>query len=232
MESADRGEWSAPARRPSAGNWARTWFGGRGLDDWLETIAVLLLATASLATAWSGFQAAEWGGAQSMLYSQASSRRVQANEAATNAHLDIMTDIATFNSYAGAYAEDRPDLMEFFEGQFSDRLEPAVAAWLATEPLISADAPNSPVDMPEYVVPNMLESNRLKEEANALFDRGVDAATRSAAYVLNTLYLALVLFFSAIANRVRRRPARILMVALGSSFLLYGLFHLATLPVQ
>lgn len=214
----------------SAGS-VRTWLGARELDSWLETIAVLLLATATLATAWSGFQASEWGGAQSRLYSQASSRRVQANEAATNAHLDRMADIATFNSYASAYAEDRPELMAFFEGQFSDRLAPAVAAWLATDPLNNDEAPTTPIEMPEYVVPNQVESDRLKEEANQLFDEGVHASSQSSDYVLNTLYLAAVLFFAAVANRVRRRPARVFMVVLAVTFLLYGLYHLARLPV-
>jgi hypothetical protein len=227
----DRSDLRGSGQHEESPSQLREWVGGRRWEEWLETLAILLLATASLATAWSGFQAAEWGADQSKKYSQASSRRVQANEAATNAHLDIMTDIATFNSYASAYAEDRPELMAFFEGQFSDRLQPAVVAWLATDPLTSEDAPNTPIEMVEYVVPNRLESDRLKNEANQLFEAGVHASTQSAAYVLNTLYLAAVLFFAAIANRVRLRAARVVMLVLGSMFLVYGMYHVITLPV-
>ncbi len=232
MESADLRDGDSPARNGVSVGSARTWLGDRNLDSWLETLAVVLLAVATLATAWSGYQASEWGGTQSRLYSQASARRVQANEAATNAHLDRMTDMATFNSYAGAYAEDRPELMAFYQGQFSDRLQPAAAAWLATDPLNSEDAPRTPLEMAEYVVPNQVESDRHRDEANRLFDEGVYASTQSSGYVLSTLYLAAVLFFAAIANRVRRRPARLLMVVLASTFLLYGLYQVATLPVQ
>ncbi len=231
MESVDRGDVEASGQGGGSVSNLRAWFEARELDSWLETLAVLLLATATLATAWSGYQASEWGGAQSRLYSQASSQRVQSNEAATNAHLDRMTDIATFNSYASAYAEDRPELMEFFESQFSDRLAPAVAVWLATDPLISDDAPTTPLEMPEYVVPNQLESDRLKEEATRLFDEGVQASSQSSAYVLNTLYLAAVLFFAALSNRIRRRPPRMLLVGFAATFLLYGLYHLVRLPV-
>ena len=40
----------------------RTWLRNKDWDDWIETVAVVLLATASLAAAWSGYQAALWGG--------------------------------------------------------------------------------------------------------------------------------------------------------------------------
>src|SRR4051812_49955090 len=43
-----------------------------------ELAAVLLLSLTTLATAWSGYQAARWSGEQSSLYARASALRVQA----------------------------------------------------------------------------------------------------------------------------------------------------------
>ena len=40
----------------------------------------MLLSLATLATAWSGYQAALWSGEQSQRYSQASALRVRADE--------------------------------------------------------------------------------------------------------------------------------------------------------
>ena len=57
-----------------------------GRERWLELSAVLLLSLATLATAWSGYQAALWSGEQSQRYSQASALRVRADEDTVTLH--------------------------------------------------------------------------------------------------------------------------------------------------
>jgi hypothetical protein len=200
-------------------------------DDWIETVAVILLATASLAAAWSGYQASKWSGEQSTLYSQASARRVLATEASTKAYLYTIMDIETFNHFATAYDQDNAQLMAFHERQFSDRLRPAVDAWVATDPLNNLDAPSSPFAMPEYMVPERERSGQLEAEAEALFEEGEYANKQSDNYVLNTVFLATVLFFAGIVTKVRGRPARTVIVTLGAILLLYGIYHVATLPI-
>lgn len=48
------------------------------LKRWLELSAVLLLAIATLATAWCGYQAAGWSGDLSQQFSNAATARMQA----------------------------------------------------------------------------------------------------------------------------------------------------------
>jgi hypothetical protein len=218
--------------RPMRAGRVFTWLRGKRWDGWIETIAVLLLATASLAAAWSGYQASLWSGEQSMLYSQASARRVLSTEASTNAYMYTIMDIEAFNLYALAYDQGNTALMEFHERQFSDRLRPAVEAWVATDPLNDPSAPGSPFEMPEYVVPERERAAALSKEAETLFEQGVHANERSDDYVLNTVYFATVLFFAGIVTKVRGRPARTLMVVLGAALFAFGLFHVVTLPVE
>ena len=55
-------------------------------DRWeplAEFIATIILAVATLATAWSGYQAARWGGEQSFLYSRAGALRTESTRAST-----------------------------------------------------------------------------------------------------------------------------------------------------
>ena len=52
--------------------------------EWLiEIIAVALLGLATLATAWSGYQATVWGGVQSTSYSEATAKRSESVRAST-----------------------------------------------------------------------------------------------------------------------------------------------------
>ena len=51
-----------------------------GVERRLELAAVLLLALTTLATAWSGYQAARWSGEQSQHYARASATRIKAQQ--------------------------------------------------------------------------------------------------------------------------------------------------------
>lgn len=206
------------------------WVRGKSLDNWLETLAVVLLTTASLITAWNGYQATRWGGKQSTAYSQASGLRIRASDALTAAQLEMMIDIQVFNDFAAAYTQGNQRMMDFLEHQFSDRLRPAVDAWLATRPLENPDAPPNPLAMPEYVSESFVLAHQLEAKADATFADGLDASEQSDKYVLNTVYLALALFFAGISAKISGRPARSLVIVIGVGMLLYGAYHVFSYP--
>ena len=191
---------------------------------------MLLLTTASLMTAWNGYQASEWGGLQSTTYSQASAKRIQASDASKTGNLELFIDIETFNDFADAYASNDTQLMAFLEKQFSDRLRSAVDAWLKTQPLTDPDAPANPMAMPEYVSPSLQRADQLLAEADTLFATGLEASNRSDAYVLNTVYLATALFFAGMASKISGRPARTLVIVVGMAMLLFGVYHAVVTP--
>ena len=47
------------------------------IERWLEVIAAIMLGVVAVATAWSGYQGARWGGVQTIKYSQATAKRVE-----------------------------------------------------------------------------------------------------------------------------------------------------------
>ena len=72
-------------------------------DRWepvAEVVATIVLAIATLATAWSGYQAARWGGVQSTSYSQAAALRTESvrtsNQAGQLAQIDILPVVYVF----------------------------------------------------------------------------------------------------------------------------------------
>ena len=72
---------------------------------------MVILSIASLAAAWSGFQAAGWSGEQAALYSQASAARIESTRAANLANRQITIEIGLFNAWAEAYVEGDARLM-------------------------------------------------------------------------------------------------------------------------
>src|SRR3954464_1491811 len=69
----------------------------------LELCAVLLLSLTTLATAWSGYQAARWSGDQSQKYAQASTTRIRAQRQSTAAGQLRIDDLLLFNGWLDAH---------------------------------------------------------------------------------------------------------------------------------
>ena len=204
----------------------------RSIDDnWMELLAVVLLATASLAAAWSGYQAARWGGVQSTLYSQAGAMRVESTRASAIGYQRMGGDLQIFNGWAEAYATENDLLLDFYERRFTPELEVAVEAWVATQPLQNPDAPSGPFVMDEYVQPDLQRAEELEAEGERLFAKGREANQQGDDYVLTTVFLAAVLFFGGISSRLAWRPVKIGVITFALMMLIISLLRLATFPV-
>jgi hypothetical protein len=85
--------------------------------------------------------------------------------------------------------------------------------------------------MPQY--PSSLPSatDQLEADASQLFSEGEAAAEQSAAYVLNTVFLAMVLFLTSMAERFEWHPLRAAILGLAILMLLFAVYHLAMSPI-
>src|SRR6266480_5009221 len=68
----------------------------------IEIIEAVILALVAVATAWSGYQAAQWAGKRAEKYAEASQLRVTAEGLATMAGQERIYDSDTFNSWLAA----------------------------------------------------------------------------------------------------------------------------------
>jgi hypothetical protein len=185
-----------------------------------------------VAAAWSGYQAARWSGVQATRYSQASAKRIESSRVLTYAIQLSTVDVQTFTNYINAWTADNDELASFYEERFRPDFFPAFDAWMATNPLENPDAPSSPFVMSEYALPEVARANRLDAEAGALFAEGEDANQHADDYVLNTVVLAGVLLFVGIAPRIRWIPARFALAILALTTFGFGLYNVATYPVE
>ena len=204
-------------------------------DRWeplAEVIATLILALATLATAWSGYQSARWGGEQSIKYSQAGALRTESVRASTKAGQTAQVDIGLFTNWVNAFAVGNQELADFYENRFRPGFAVAFDAWMATDPKNNPDAPKFPFSMPEYSVSLSQEAERLELEASKTFNEGNAANQIGDDYILNTVIMASVLFLAGVQARINSVPMRMLIVILGFLILSYGLVNIATYPIQ
>src|SRR4051794_2409798 len=100
----------------------------------LELCAVLLLSLTTLATAWSGYQAARWSGDQSQKYAQASTTRIRAQRQSTAAGQLRIDDLLLFNGWLDAHDRGADRLAATYERRFRAAFRPAFDAWGAQTP--------------------------------------------------------------------------------------------------
>jgi hypothetical protein len=197
----------------------------------LELVAALLLALATVATAWSGYQSTRWNGEQSKATARANALRIDSAKAAGLANTQTEVDVATFTQWINAYAQKQTRLTDFYFDRFRDEFRPAVNAWVATRPLENPNAPLTPFAMPQYKLAARAESERLDAEAEISAAKARLDIQRASNYVLGVVLFASVLFFAGMSTRLASPRIRVAMLALGCAVFLSTALWIATSPV-
>mgnify|MGYP001826022560 CR=1 FL=1 len=198
----------------------------------VEIIATIILGLATLATAWSGYQSARWGGVQAANFNRAGAMRTESVRASNQAGQLVQIDVAIFMNWINAFADENDALADFYEERFSDRFTPAYSAWIESDPRNNPEADQSPFSLPEYVVGKQEEADRLEKNAEELFALGMEANTISDEYIVNTVILASVLFLAGIQSRFRSLWLRLAIIIVGLIILSIGLYNIIILPIQ
>jgi hypothetical protein len=196
----------------------------------IEIVEAFILALVAVATAWSGYQAAQWAGKRAQDYAKANRLRVTAEGLATLAGQERIYDSDTFNSWLAARFDGKAQAAEFFERRFRDEYRPAFTAWMKTDPFSNAQAPPGPIFMPEYHNAKHEQFLRLTKQAAEMADEGTKSGETGDQYVRITVLLATVLLITAIGQRFRFKTVRILFMILAWLLLCLPFWQLLTLP--
>ncbi len=183
--------------------------------DLRELVAVVLLAVTAIVTAWTGFQASKWSGAMSISFSQASTARIEAARLEGVANRKQTIQVSLFTQWLQAYQNDDQQLTDFLAARFPEPLRSTFPAWLDTQPLNNPDAPATPFEMPEYVIPELEASRQADDRADAKFAEALRNNQRGDNYTVLTVAFATVLFFGALSGRMRSARAQWAFLALG-----------------
>lgn len=222
-----------------------------GLDRRFEIWEAVILAVATVLTAWSAFQSTKWSGEQANTYSQASSQRTSASIAATEASQFAVIDVQVFLQWLaainaeelanpgtgideedtdGSYEPDDGTLSGFLFDRFRDEFTPALNTWLAQDPLNNPDAAPTPFALDDYRLAAAVRSESLVEEADESAATARAANQTSDNYVLLTVLFASVLFFGGMSAKMATLRARVLLVSLAVTAMVTGSVLLVVFP--
>jgi hypothetical protein len=193
----------------------------------LEIIAAVMLSLATVAIAWSGYQAARWSGLQARLYTEASTARSLANRDAVKGSQERLQDLLNFNRWLEVSTQGNTQLADLYQRRFRDEFRPAFDAWIAQDPLNNRSAVASPLLMPQYVIKDEVQSSRLEAVGDRRFAEGRDATENADDYIFLTVLFAVVLFFAGISLRFAWPILRLIVLGIGAVILVYGLVELS-----
>ena len=206
--------------------------GAATLKGRLELAATVLLAAATVATAWSGYQASRWNGEQAKSASRTNAIRIEAARAQGLAQAQTQVDVATFMQWADAYARGETLLERFYFARFRKEFKPALNAWIATKPLKTPNAPLTPFAMPQYRLKASADVRRLDAAAERSASQVRGYIQRSTNYVLCVVLFAAALFFAGISTRFESSRLRAVTLGMGSAVFVATLTWMATFPVS
>jgi len=197
----------------------------------IELWSAVLLAAATVATAFSAYEATRWGGVQATSFTEAGTARTESAKAESDGFTLVAIDANIFTEYAVAFSQDNERLMEILRKRFfRSEFKPAFRAWLKDHPLTNPDAAKLPFQLRQYKVAKLEEADHLSDKAGGLFEEGREANQTSDEYVLGTIFFAAVLFFAGLATKFSSQRIAIAALSFGTLMFIGGLIRLATLP--
>jgi hypothetical protein len=200
--------------------------------DKIEIVATMLLAIATVATAWSGYQSTRWNGEQAKAGGRSNALRIESAKAAGLANTQTEVDVASFTQWVDAYSQRQAELAGFYFKRLRPEFKPAVVAWIATRPLKNASAPATPFAMPQYRLAAREQAARLEAQADAFAAQVGVNIQRASNYVLGVVLFASALFFAGISTKLKAPKLRVALLCVGCAIFLLTALWIATSPVS
>ena len=196
----------------------------------MDLLTAGMLAIATIATAWCGYQSSQWSGRQTEHRSKASTAVVRTAKFANLAMQRIGVHINLFSQWAAATSARNTALADFLYARFPEPLKAATAAWQKTDPLRNAASPATPFDMPEYALSESAETDHWEGISLAETEAADRASEMSSHYLVFTIVFASVLFFGGISGKFRWPALDVAMLVLGGLVLLIGIVIMLSTP--
>ncbi len=208
---------------------------GRGRDTVevsriLEVATVLLLAVATVGSAWSAFQVSRWNGVETDEARVSASARIEASREYALATQLVAYDSAVVAQYAQAVVIDSVELQHFLrETLVRPGFLPILDEWQA-----EVDAGRFPANLledDEYLEGLFADSRAFDTTAAEATQRSEEAGAIADDYVTLTLFFATALFFAGVTASFRSRLSKLILIAASVATMAYAGSQLIGFPV-
>ena len=205
--------------------------GSEGKKKWVEPVTALLMALATLCTAWCSYQSAAWTRQSNRLMNEFNTLERQAGLLNLQGMQQTTIHSAMFMQMLAAKQAGNEQLASFYLQRFPPDVRKAYDAWMAQKPF---ENPNAD---PHPFVPNLYEMRGTREAADATAraassqEEARKAGTVSGQYLANTVLFAAVLFFASASGKFEQRRVRVVAFAFAVAVFLFAVVRTVMLPI-
>lgn len=198
---------------------------------WLEPASAILMALATLSTAWCSYQSSKWSGQSSAFATNAA--RLEQKAGLLHLEDNQITSIQArmFMDFINATLAGNDKLARFYSDRFPPELRTAYDRWIEQKPF------ENPKADPHPFVPGLYKSRFAQDADQITADAGRDGAEArrtasfAAQYLSNTVLFAMVLFFAGTSARFNQRHVRQSSFFFAVAVFLFAVSRLLMLPV-
>jgi hypothetical protein len=198
---------------------------------WFEPVTAILMAVASLSTAWSSYQSSRWGGQSSGLETAADKFEKEAAELHLSGQQIETAQLNAVMEVVDAKLEGDETRAAFYTDRFSGELKPAYEKWMALNPFGNPQAPPHPFVPSLYTPPFHEKVNQLRTEAAQAEAQAKTTGHTADTYLTNTVILATVLFFAGTVGKFTQRHVRWSSLTFAMVLFGYVMVRMLLLPV-
>ena len=197
---------------------------------WVEPVTAVLMALATVGTAWCSYKSASWTRQSNRLMNEYNSLERRAGVLTLQGMQSATIHSAMFMQMLAAREAGNENLANFYIERFPPDVRKAYDAWLAQKPF------ENPKADPHPFVPNLYESRGSREAAelsakaanNLLVARR--AGNTSGQYLANTVLFATMLFFANAVIKFEQKRVRVLAFAFAVAVFAFAVVRTALLP--
>jgi len=195
------------------------------------TLATILLSAATVLSAWCIYESSQWNGEQYFRIEDeniADRKRLQKE---ITSHQRLAADAEIFLQFVGAVMAENDQLADFLRDRFPEHLKKAAIAWKAMDPLNNPDAPITPMQMKEYVIPEAADIGIFAEQARKFKIAANECDNHADNYMLLSLVLSTVLFFCGLTGVTDSRSNKLILIGFASLIFAVTLYFIFRFPV-
>jgi hypothetical protein len=197
---------------------------------WVEPVAALLMALATLSTAWCSFESAAWTRKSNRLMNEFNALERRAGLLTVQGMQQATIHTGMFMQALAAHEAGNEKLATFYVERFPPELRKAYDAWLAQKPFENPNADPHPFVPRLYQTPGTREAADANAKAANSLEEARKAGTVSGQYLANTVLFAAVLFFASASGKFEQRRVRVVTFAFAAAVFLFAVVRTAMLP--
>ena len=197
---------------------------------WVEPVTALLMALATVGTAWCSYESAAWTRRANRLMNEFNALERRAGLTTMQGMQTASIHVAIFMQSLAARQAGNETLANFLVERFPPDMRKAYDAWIAQKPLENPTADPHPFVPKLYEMRGTREAAEASEKAAARVELARSAGTVSGQYLANTVLFATVLFFANAAGKFGQRRVRLVSFLFAVALFSYAIFRIVTLP--